>query len=63
MKILFTGSHGFIAGYTVQKLLNDGHSVWGVDNFWKYGEISKSYDNHPNFKFIRGDAKDTTLLL
>jgi len=62
MKILFTGSHGFIAGYTVEKLLNDGHLVWGVDNFWKYGEIIKSYENHPNFTFIKGDAKDTDLL-
>jgi nucleoside-diphosphate-sugar epimerase len=60
--ILWTGSHGFIAGYTIQKLLDAGHKVWGVDNFWKYGVTSKDYDNHPNFTFLEGDAKDTVLL-
>jgi nucleoside-diphosphate-sugar epimerase len=60
--ILWTGSHGFIAGYTITKLLEQGHNVWGVDNFWKYGETAKDYDNHPNFTFIKGDAKDVNLL-
>jgi nucleoside-diphosphate-sugar epimerase len=60
--ILWTGSHGFIAGYTISKLLENGHKVWGIDNFWKYGETTKHYDNHANFKFIKGDAKDVTLL-
>jgi nucleoside-diphosphate-sugar epimerase len=62
MNILWTGSHGFIAGYTISKLLEEGHHVWGIDNFWKYGKMSKSYDNHPNFHFIEGDAKDTEKL-
>jgi len=60
--ILWTGSHGFIAGYAIAKLLEQGHRVWGVDNFWKYGETAKEYDNHPNFTFIKGDAKDMVLL-
>ena len=33
--ILWTGSHGFIAGYAINKLLEEGHNVWGIDNFWK----------------------------
>ena len=57
--ILWTGSHGFIAGYSISKLLDEGHHVWGIDNFWKYGQIKKSYDDHPNFHFIEMDAKDT----
>lgn len=57
--ILWTGSHGFIAGYAINKLLDEGHTVWGIDNFWKYGKIKKSYDDHPNFHFIEMDAKDT----
>jgi nucleoside-diphosphate-sugar epimerase len=60
--ILWTGSHGFIAGYAISKLLDKGHRVWGVDNFWKYGETAKEYDTHPNFTFIKGDAKDVELL-
>lgn len=60
--ILWTGSHGFIAGYAINKLLEEGHNVWGIDNFWKYGKINKSYDNHPNFHFLEHDAKDSEKL-
>jgi nucleoside-diphosphate-sugar epimerase len=62
MKILVTGSAGFIAGYLVQELLDAGHSVVGVDNFSKYGEVKKSYQAHPKYEFITGDAKDAALL-
>ncbi len=62
MKILVTGSAGFIAGYTVEKLLERGHKVIGLDNFWKYGPVEKSYDSHPNYEFTEGDAKDVALL-
>ena len=62
MKILVTGSAGFICGYVVEELLNHGHEVVGIDNFSKYGEVKKSYDNHPNYHFTKGDAKDTELM-
>lgn len=62
MKILVTGSAGFICGYTVEELLNRGHSVVGIDNFSKYGPVKKSYDNHPNYSFIQGDVKDVSLM-
>jgi len=62
MKIVFTGSAGFIAGYTVEELLNAGHEVVGVDNYSKYGKVEKSYDNHPHYTFIEGDAKDVELM-
>jgi UDP-glucose 4-epimerase len=61
-KILITGSAGFIGGYVVQAFLDDGWTVVGIDNYSKYGEIKKSYDNHPNYQFVRGDAKNTELL-
>lgn len=61
-RILFTGSHGFIAGYTVPKLLENGHQVWGIDNFWKYGKLEREYDTHKNFTFIEGDATNKELL-
>jgi UDP-glucose 4-epimerase len=62
MRILVTGSAGFIAGYLVEELLKRGHTILGIDNFSKYGKTEKSYDRHPAYQFIFGDAKDTPLL-
>ena len=62
MKILVTGAAGFICGYLVPELLEAGHEVVGIDDFSKYGPTAKSYDNHPRYKFVKGDAKDETLM-
>jgi nucleoside-diphosphate-sugar epimerase len=62
MKVLVTGSAGFVCGYLVEELLNNGHTVVGIDNFSKYGPIKKSYDNHPRYEFCLGDAKNLGLM-
>lgn len=62
MKILVTGASGFICGYVVEELLAKGHEVIGLDNFSKYGRLKKSYDDHPRFRLIEGDAKDIDLM-
>jgi len=62
MKILVTGSAGFIGGYLVQELLDNGHNVVGIDNYSKYGKVAKSYDHHPHYSLIEGDAKDVNLM-
>ncbi len=62
MKVLVTGAAGFICGYLVPELLEAGHTVVGLDNFSKYGDTAKSYDSHPNYEFVRGDAKDEALM-
>ncbi|GIE31705.1 NAD-dependent epimerase [Actinoplanes italicus] len=62
MRVLVTGSAGFIGGYLVEELLGRGHEVVGLDNFSKYGPVSHSYDDHPNYHFTEGDARDTELV-
>ena len=62
MKILVTGSAGFITGYLVEELLNHGHVVVGIDNYSKYGKVVKSYDANPRYEFHEGDAKDVNLM-
>jgi UDP-glucose 4-epimerase len=61
-KVLVTGSAGFIGGYLVEELLNQGYSVIGVDNLSKYGRVSRSFDENANFRFVQGDAADVGLL-
>ena len=61
-KVLVTGSAGFIGGYVVEELLDRGYAVTGVDNFSKYGKVRKSYDDHPAYRLVEGDARDIGLL-
>jgi len=61
-KVLVTGSAGFIGGYLVDELLNQGYSVIGLDNLSKYGRVSRSFDENPHFRFVQGDAADVSLL-
>jgi UDP-glucose 4-epimerase len=62
VKTLISGSSGFIGGYVVEELLRRGHDVIGVDNFSKYGRVAKSYDDHPRYRLVEGDARDTALM-
>jgi nucleoside-diphosphate-sugar epimerase len=62
VKVLITGSAGFIGGYVVDELLGRGFEVVGLDNLSKYGEIVRSYDDNPNFTFVNGDARDVDLM-
>ncbi len=62
MKILVTGSAGFIGGYLVEELLQAGHEVVGLDNFSKYGPLQQASRQHARYRFVQGDAKDVKLL-
>ncbi|HEX2194806.1 MAG TPA: NAD(P)-dependent oxidoreductase [Candidatus Limnocylindria bacterium] len=62
MRVLVTGSAGFIGGYVVEELLRRGHEVVGLDNYSKYGRVTRSYDSHPAYTFVEGDARDVDLL-
>jgi UDP-glucose 4-epimerase len=62
LKCLVTGSAGFIAGYLIDDLLRAGHEVVGLDNLSKYGSVARSFDDHPGYRSVNGDAKDVPLV-
>lgn len=64
---LVTGCAGFIASRVTQHLLNDGHTVVGIDNLNDYYDVSLK--NHrirqlesSNFQFSILDLEDTSLV-
>jgi UDP-glucose 4-epimerase len=60
--VLVTGSAGFIGGYVVKELLDRGYGVIGVDNYSKYGHVSRSYDEDPAYRFVEGDVRNVDLM-
>jgi nucleoside-diphosphate-sugar epimerase len=60
--VLVSGAAGFIGGYVVEELLRRGYTVVGIDNFSKYGPVTKSFDTHPDYTLIEGDARDVELM-
>lgn len=53
MRVIVTGSQGFIGSYLCQELLNNGYEVVGIDNYSKYGAIKRPQDNHDKFSLIK----------
>lgn len=50
MRVLYTGSSGFIAGFAIPHILSFGNRVIGIDDHSKYGPgIPKEFDNHREF--------------
>lgn len=60
--VLITGSQGFIGTYACQELLNNNYNVVGVDNFSKYGKLSRGHDSHKNFQLIEEDCSSEAFL-
>ncbi len=62
MKVLLTGSQGFIGTYICNEFLKNGYEVVGVDNFSKYGKVTRAHDNNPNFKLYEINVLDEEFL-
>ena len=59
MRILVTGGAGFIGSHLIDRLMNDGHEVICLDNFYtgKKHNLLQWLDN-PNFEMIRHDITE-----
>jgi nucleoside-diphosphate-sugar epimerase len=53
MRVLVTGAAGFLGSHLCDKLLSEGHKVWGIDNFFRGKK--ENLPNHPNFNFLEKD--------
>ena len=67
-KILLTGAAGFIGSHVAEYLLNQGHQVFGIDNFDDFYSRSIKEQNisvcllNPSFTFIEGNVGDVASL-
>ena len=57
MRVVVTGGAGFIGAALVRRLLDEGHTVAVLDNFWR-GTMSNlaSVSTHPSLTVIEGDV-------
>lgn len=56
-KILVTGGAGFLGSHLCEKLINDGHDVLCVDNFFTGSKQSIAHlIGNPNFELLRHDV-------
>jgi len=68
MKLLVTGGAGFIGSHLIERLISENHKVWCLDNFNTYYDPDIKRRNietirqHPDFKLIKGDILDESLL-
>jgi UDP-glucuronate 4-epimerase len=68
MKILVTGSAGFIGFHIAKNLLEQKNEIIGLDNFNPYYDVSlkedrnKILEKYDNFKLYRGDLNDLNFI-
>lgn len=60
--VVVSGSAGFIGGYVVQELLEQGYTVVGIDNYSKYGKVARTYDDHPRYRLVEADVQNVELM-
>ncbi len=59
MRYLVTGAAGFLGSHLSESLLQNGHSVIGLDDFTTGSRLHiNSLKNHKNFEFLEQDVRD-----
>jgi UDP-glucuronate 4-epimerase len=68
LRLLVTGAAGFIGSHVCERLVSEGHVVWGLDNFNEYYSPALKRRNvahvalEPNMHLVEGDIRDAVLL-
>jgi len=69
MKVIVTGAAGFVGYHVAERLLNDGHTVLGIDNLNDYYEVSlkdarlANLQKHSSFDFQQFSVEESDRLL
>jgi len=62
VRVLLTGSAGFIGSYVVAELVARGYQVVGLDDFSKYGRAAAPRALDRRYRLVEGDARDPKLV-
>ncbi|MEM1432911.1 MAG: NAD-dependent epimerase [Pseudomonadota bacterium] len=68
MKVLVTGTAGFIGSFTAHRLLDRGDTVVGIDNLNDYYDVTlkqarlRRLEERDGFSFVRGDIVDAAVV-
>ena len=62
-KVLVTGGAGFVGSFLCDRLIDEGHGVIAIDNFFTGSKSNlRKIENNPNFELIRHDIVEPILL-
>lgn len=62
MRVLVTGTAGFIGYHLTKRLLNDGYDVLAIDNLNDYYDVNLKYARLENLGIDRGDVQYSTFV-
>jgi UDP-glucuronate decarboxylase len=62
-KVLVTGGAGFVGSFLCDRLIDEGHEVIAIDNFFTGNKSNlRQLEHNPNFELIRHDIVEPVLL-
>ncbi len=62
-KVLVTGGAGFVGSFLCDRLIDEGHEVIAIDNFFTGSKSNlQQLESNPNFELIRHDIVEPVLL-